>query len=69
MRAGAAFGAMVVVVEAAAAGTEGERNQDLPPAEDFKEVLGYPSAEGVRLSCRAVLLVALTHADADLTLR
>ncbi|XP_050693186.1 glutamate receptor ionotropic, delta-2-like isoform X2 [Eriocheir sinensis] len=65
VRAGAAFGEVVVTV---ARGAEGERNEDLPSAGDFKNVFGYPSAEGAKLSCRAVVLVALTPADTDLTL-
>lgn len=68
MRAGAAAGSVVVVV-AAVNGTEGARDEDLPHARDFTKVLGSPVQEGVKLICRVVLLIALSPADANLTLR
>lgn len=65
MRAGASAGAVVVI----AAETKGSDAGELPPAEDFKEMVGFPSSAVVKPSCRAVLLVSQTHTDTNMTLR
>ena len=67
VQAGAEAGAMMVVL--ASPGMDGE-DEGLPGVgEGFEDVIGSPSREGVRLACRAVLLVFLTPADTDLGLR
>ena len=60
------------VVVAAAAGTEGKEDKDKAlsaTGRDFEDVIGFPSTEGVSLTCRAVLLVSLIPEDMDVALR
>lgn len=66
VRAGAAAGTVVVVAGKEA---EGKGSEEMPDAEVFKGMVGFPSGEVVKQNCRAVLIVSRTPADINMTLR